>query len=485
MAKSFFFYDLETSGFNPKTARIMQFAGQRTDMELKAVGEPVNVLIKLTPEILPEPDAILVTGITPQATLQDGVTEAEFLKLFHEQVATPDTIFVGFNSVRFDDEFMRYLQYRNFYDAYEWQWQDGRSRWDLLDVVRMTRALRPDGIKWPFASDGQPTNRLEFLTAVNKLDHSNAHDALSDVLATIAVTRLIKTKQPKLFDFLLTMRDKRTVAKLVTSGEPFVYTSGKYPSEFEKTTVATMLMEHPHTQGAALVYDLRQDPTPFLKMDVAALLQAWRWTKDPEAVRLPVKTLKYNRCPAVAPLGVAGDTATQQRLGLTLEAIGKHRALLRQHQAAFTDKLRQALDQLDAEQVKRQASLVDNQLTVDARLYDGFISPADKPVMSAARAAKPAELDEGLASSFKDERLKSLLPLYKARNYPLALDADERLAWEAFCRQQLFEGGPASRLAKYFKRLEELAAGKLTDNQQYLLEELRLYGQSIMPAELD
>ncbi|HZM64600.1 MAG TPA: exodeoxyribonuclease I, partial [Candidatus Saccharimonadales bacterium] len=178
MAASFFFYDLETSGFNPREARIMQFAGQRTDLELRPIGEPVNELIKMTADILPDPDAVLITAITPQQTLADGYTEAEFLHRFTEQVATPGTIFVGYNTVRFDDEFMRALHYRNFYDPYEWQWQDDRSRWDLLDVVRMTRALRPDGIAWPFDIHGKPTNRLELLTGLNKLNHEAAHDAL-------------------------------------------------------------------------------------------------------------------------------------------------------------------------------------------------------------------------------------------------------------------------------------------------------------------
>src|ERR1035437_7390415 len=104
MASNFFFYDLETSGFNPRAARVMQFAGQRTDLALKPVSEPVNVLIKLTPDVLPSPDAVLVTGITPQQTLADGLPEAEFLKLFYDEVVRPDTVFVGFNSIRFDDE---------------------------------------------------------------------------------------------------------------------------------------------------------------------------------------------------------------------------------------------------------------------------------------------------------------------------------------------------------------------------------------------
>ena len=152
----------------------MQFAGQRTGMDLNPVGEPYDILIKISEDILPEPDAILITGITPQKTIADGITEAEFLKIFDAEINQEGTIFVGFNSIRFDDEFMRFTRYRNFYDPYEWQWKDGRGRWEILDVARMTRALRPGGIQWPFGSDGKPTNRLELLADVNKLDHHSA-----------------------------------------------------------------------------------------------------------------------------------------------------------------------------------------------------------------------------------------------------------------------------------------------------------------------
>lgn len=481
MAASFFFYDLETSGFDSRRARVMQFGGQRTDLDLKPIGEPVNVLIKLTPDVLPEPDAILVTGITPQQTLVDGLTEAEFLKLFYDEVVRPETIFVGFNSIRFDDEFMRFLHYRNFYDSYEWQWKDGCSRWDILDVVRMTRALRPEGIEWPFAPDGKPANRLEFLTKVNKLEHIGAHDALSDVKATIAVAKLVRDKQKDLFEYLLSMRDKKKVAELVLAGQPFVYTSGRYPSAHSHTTASVLLAKHPQ-QDAALVYDLRQDPTPFLDMTVDEVVKAWRFTKDPEALRLPVKTLKFNRCPAIAPLGVIKEEPVQERIGLTLVTIAKHLETLKRHQAAFADKVLKAVAQLDDEREKAQASLIDNQLTVDGRLYEGFVGAQDKQAMSVVRAAKPAELSE-LAANFVDGRLKSLLPLYKARNYPSSLSDEERQSWEAFCQQQVFEGGPSSRLAKYFARLEELGQGKLSAQQQYLIEELRLYGQSIVPSD--
>ncbi len=481
MSASFFFYDLETTGFDVRAGRIMQFAGQRTTLELKPIGEPVNVLIKLTPDVLPSPDAVLITGITPQQTLAEGITEAEFLKLFYKEAVQPDTIFAGFNSIRFDDEFMRFLHYRNFYDAYEWQWKDGCSRWDLLDVVRMTRALRPEGIEWPFASDGKPANRLEFLTKVNKLSHEAAHDALSDVKATIAVAKLVSSKQKDLFEYLFSMRDKKKVSELVQKGEPFIYTSGRYPSAHLHTSAVVLLAKHPK-DSAALVYNLRHDPTPFLNMSVDQLVEAWRFTKDPDAVRLPVKTLKYNRSPAVAPLGVIKDVTTQERLGLTLPTIAKHLAILKKHQTVFAAKVLQAIEQLDTERAKQQTSLVDNQLTVDGRLYEKFIADQDKQAMRMVRTAAPDELTN-LGSNFRDERLKNLLPLYKARNYPAKLNPDERAAWDNFCRRQLFEGGTASRLAKYFDRLRELGQDKLTGQQQYLLEELQLYGQSIVPSD--
>ena len=255
--KSFFFYDLETSGLNARGDRIMQFAGQRTDENLEIVGEPVNILVKMSEDALPSPGAIAVTGITPQQTLMDGLKEADFCKYVIEEIFVPDTIALGYNTVRFDDEFMRAILWRNFYDPYEWEWKDGRSRWDLLDVVRMTRALRPDGIKWPFNEDNKPTNRLELLTKLNGLEHMHAHDALSDVYATIAVAKMIRKKQPEIFNFLLKNRDKKEVQKYVNldNKRPFVYTSGRYESKFNKTTVVFPLTTGRH--GNILVYDLR------------------------------------------------------------------------------------------------------------------------------------------------------------------------------------------------------------------------------------
>lgn len=276
----------------------MQFAGQRTDMDLKPIGEAYNLLVTLNDDTLPSPDALMVTGITPQKTVEEGYTEAQFAHILSEEIFTPDTIAVGFNNVRFDDEFIRHLLWRNFYDPYEWSWKDGRSRWDLLDVVRMTRALRPEGINWPIDDKGEPTNRLELITKENDIIHENAHDALADVTALIDVTRLIRDRQPQLYDYLLKMRDKKQVQKLVNLDDkkPFVYTSGRYDKEFSKTTVVFPLTVGKN--GSVAVYDLRYDPTPFIELDTGQLagrlFASWEERQADDFVKLPVKELQYN-----------------------------------------------------------------------------------------------------------------------------------------------------------------------------------------------
>lgn len=469
MAKTFFFYDLETSGLNSRTSRVMQFAGIRTDMNLEPIGEPHNILVKLTDDILPDPGAIMVTGITPQQTLADGLTEPEFCKFLATDVFTPDTITVGFNSVRFDDEFIRHTFWRNFHDPYEWAWSEGRSRWDLLDVVRMTRALRPDGIKWPVDENGKAVNKLELISRENGLVHTKAHDALSDVEALIGVAKLIKQKQPKLFDWLLKMRDKKEVTKLVNleDPQPFVYSSGRYDAQFEKTSVAFPLS--PGTKpGAVLVYDLRVDPTPFLNASpaqLASVIFADRATREREDFqRLPVKDLSYNKCPAVAPLGVL-DEPTQKRLGLGLELVKKHMAILAAN-PAFAGSVREAFEMREP---------FESSTDPESQLYDGFINDKDKGRMSAVRAATADELAD-FHPQFIDERLPELLFRYKARSFPSSLSEEEQVAWEKYRTEKL-----RTQLPLYMEQLKKLAS---YTRDTYLLEELQLWAENVMPADI-
>lgn len=459
MSKTFFFYDLETSGLNPREDRIMQFAGQRTDMDLNPIGEPVDILVKLTNDALPSPGAIMVTKITPQKTLAEGISEAEFCKYVTEEVFTPDTIALGFNTVRFDDEFMRATLWRNFYDAYEWEWKDGRSRWDMLDVVRLVRALRPEGINWPFTEDGRPTNRLELITKLNGLKHEHAHDALSDVYATIAVTKLIKEKQPKMFDFMMKFRGKKEVKELVNldNKQPFVYASGRYSSEYNKTTVAFPLTSG--RNGNVLVYDLRYN------LEELLLKQIDDTDADgfKDAGFYPVvKELCFNKCPAVAPLNVLDKDNGWEKISLTREQVMKNLEVLLKH-PDFAEKMRVRIESRPE---------FPPAIEPEAALYDGFLNDSDKTKINKVRMAGVNELAD-FHPDFIDERLPGLLLHYKGRNFPEALSDAEVTQWEEYRRARL------ERLAPKF--LEELS--KNYDRDEFVGEELKLYFESLFDTD--
>lgn len=446
---TFFFYDLETSGLNSREDRIMQFAGQRTTLDFEPLGEPVNLLIKLSDDTLPNPGAIMVTGITPQATLVDGLTEAEFCKYAQTEIFTPNTISLGYNTIRFDDEFMRHLFWRNFYDPYEWQWQDGRSRWDLLDIVRITRALRPEGINWPTTEDGQPTNRLELITKLNGISHEHAHDALADVIASIEVAKLLKSKQPQLFDYLFNLRDKREVMKLVNldNKQPFVYTSGRYGKEHNFTTVAFPLA--PAKNGNVLVFDLRHNVEDNLSPDCFPI----------------VKTLQYNHCPAVAPLGVLNKNDGWAKIGLTQQGIKDNLAKLLAH-PEFVEQVREAHENRPDFPPAPD---------VEAALYDGFIPDNDRTKCNAVRNADAHHLAD-FHPDFTDERLPELLVHYKARNFKDSLTEDEAQSWEAYRLARLDR--QASKFTAEITKLRQVGA------DDFLLEELELWYQSLLPSDV-
>jgi exodeoxyribonuclease I len=469
---TFYFYDLETSGRDPKTQRIMQFAGRRTTLDLKPIGEPDNFLIQLTPDVIPEIEAVLITGITPQKTLADGLTEEEFLRYFETHIAVEDTIFCGFNTLRFDDEFMRYTHYRNLRDPYSWHWKDGCSRWDLLDVVRMTRALRPEGIEWGFASNGRAANTLGTLTELNNLTHENAHDALSDVDATIEVARLIRAKQPKLFDYMLSMRDKRSVDDLIgDEGMPFVYVSGSFEGVHEKLSICVKIDSD--TTGAAAVYDLRYDPEVLASASDDELKSRLDNRFKSDAPRYPVKLLRSNKCPAVAPLRVL-DENSKTRLDIDMEKVKAHHAWLLKNKDQASRFARVLCDKK-----RSQSSFYSDPLSVDSQLYDGFFGNEDSKLMLFARTLPVNEL-MSKKLEFQDHRLNELFWLYKARQFPKLLSVEDKARWTEYLEKKLMSGEPTP-VASFLNNLEIEAKKSYFDtNKIYLLEELALYVQNLV-----
>ena len=478
--KTFFFYDLETSGFSPQNDRIMQFAGQRTDENLNRIGEPVNILIRLNDDVLPSPSALMVTKISPQKTVEEGYTEAEFAKMLVEEYFTPDTVIVGYNNVRFDDVHIQHLLWRKFYPPYDWQWKDGRSRWDLLDVVRMIRALRPEGINWPFViNEGTgekfAANKLELLTKENGILHENAHDAMSDVDGLIDVARLLKEKQPQIFDYLFRIRSKNEVQKLVNleNPKPFVYTSGRFKVEFEKTTVAFPIA--PAKNQNVIVWDLRFSPEKFIDWSEDQILEnitvdfETRSSDDFEPIA--AKILQYNKCPAVAPMGVLTEE-NQQRLKIDLAEIQKNLDILRKN-PHFAENLRSAFERRS--EVFQDKSSAEKPAP-EARLFEGFVSKSDDIKIEAVRNSTDRELAD-FHPDFADERLTDLLLHYKARNFPKSLSSQEKELWEEYRVENLQKMMP-----NFMKEFQEIANNQnLNSQEEYILEEIKLWLENILP----
>lgn len=472
--RTFFFYDLETSGFSARYDRIMQFAGQRTNDELEPIGQPVNLLVKLTDDILPAPGAVLTTHITPQMTVADGISEADFCRYFLEQVATPDTTILGYNSTRFDDEFIRHTLWRNFHDPYQWAWAEGRDRWDLLDVTRLVRALRPEGINWPTKRVAETdqlitTVNLVDMAKYNGFENDNAHDALADVKALISLARLLRQSQPTMWRYLLDHHDKHSILNIITPGQPkpFVYASGRYSSSYQKTTVATVIAEG-RTPNSYLVWDLRYDPVDFTSLSEAEILgnlTADRATRrQDDFVPIPIKELSINKCPAVAPLGVL-DAASETRISLSRAEVMRHYHQLNS-QAGLVKRLTRAW-------CKRPAFPPASD--VEDKLYDSFTPKSDQVKIRLVAAADSTGLAD-LHPNFTDERLDELLFRYKARQYPTSLSESEEKRWQKFRRAKLERELPA-----YLSELSKLASSPAAD--QFILEELQLWAESIAPVD--
>lgn len=465
---TFLVHDYETFGKHPALDRPVQFAGIRTDSQFETLGDPAVFFCRPVDDYLPDPKAVLITGITLQQALCDGVTEAEFARRIHQLFSVPDTCILGYNNVRFDDEVSRNLFYRNFYDPYGWSWQQGNSRWDLLNVVRACYALRPDGIEWPLNDDGRPSFRLEHLTRANRIEHANAHDALADVYATLAMAKLMRQAQPKLFDYFYYHRGKKQLKSLINIAtmKPLVHVSGMFGAARGNTAWIVPLAWHPDNPNALIVCDLSGDMQVLADLDSDALrtrLYTRRDTLDDNAA-VPLKLVYLNKCPVLAPANTLRPMDAE-RLGIQGQRCLDNLAWLRTR-----PELRDKVVALFAESVPFTPS--DD---VDAQLYDGFFTDADRAAMEIIHATAPENLP-ALNISFVDPRLKPLLFRYRARNFPHTLDHDEHLRWREHCKTRFSQ----ERLEVYMQQLETLyLAHEGDENKTRLLRALFEYLQTL------
>lgn len=473
-ALSFYWHDYETFGVNPRRDRPAQFAGIRTDAELNEIGAPQMIYCQPAPDYLPDPESCLLTGILPQTCLERGLPEHGFAAAIERELAKPGTVGVGYNTIRFDDEVTRHLFWRNLIDPYAREWQNDCGRWDLLDVVRCTYALRPEGIEWPRHDDGRPSFKLEHLTAANGLVHEAAHDALSDVRATIALARLIRSRQPRLWEFCLKLRKKDAAAAEIDllNPKPFLHISGMFPAERGCIAVVWPLAPHPTNRNEVIVWDLAYDPSELASLDAGSMRERMfsRSEDLPEDVtRLPVKTIHINKSPIVVGNLKTLSPAMAERWGVDLALAERHAELAR------------ALPSLTATWTAVFARPAPEQTPdVDEDLYGGFVGNKDRATLNRLRQLDAAALANERVS-FDDARLEELLFRYRARNFPGSLDDGEQARWLAHRVAQLHEGAGDSRsLSAFFDRIDTLSE-TADERGEAILGALYDYAEGIAP----
>ena len=472
---TFFWHDYETWGLNPRADRPSQFAAIRTNADLEIIDEEMMIYCRPSGDFIPHPDSVMITGLLPQVASEKGVSEAEFFQQIFQQMSRPGTCGVGYNSLRFDDEVTRFGFYRNFYDPYVREWKNGNSRWDIIDLVRMAYALRPEGINWPTRDDGIASFRLEDMTVANDIPHVGAHDALSDVHATIGLARLIKQKQPDLFDYYLKLRSKNEVLKIIKDiqdATPILHVSGMYPIEFGRIAPVLPVVRNNHNKNEIVVIDLRQDPQRLLSMSAKEISQSLFTPKAdmPEGTeRVGIKSLHLNKSPAVAPIStLRGAEAKRWKIDLTM--IRKHR------------------DQLLADKglVKRIREVFEDRAVmetpdVDSSLYSGFIGDADRRLCGKILNSSPATLMDW-EPDFEDQRLQQLYPRYRARNWPHLLPEEAQNWWREFCRVRLLEGdfGSTLTLQAFNLRLQEIYDEEPDEDKLKLMQQLEVWVQGLI-----
>jgi len=419
----------------------------------------------------------LLTGITPQKCVSEGLPEYQFAARIEAELAQPGTIGVGYNSIRFDDEITRFMFWRNLIDPYAREWQNQCGRWDLQDVMRMARALRPQGIQWPLNTEGKASFKLEHLTQANHIAHTGAHDALSDVRATLALARLLRQCQPKLFDFALALHQKERVRKelrlptTAATARPFLHVSGMFSADKGCLAVMWPLAPHPVNKNELIAWDLAYDPSALADMDAATIRQRlFSRSEDlPQGTqRLPLKTVHLNKSPMVVG-GV--NTLTDElvsRWGLDLASAARHAEAAR------------ALPDMSAiwQQVFRREAPAT--LDVEQDLYSGFVGNADRRRLERLRLLSPEELAHE-DCGFDDARLGELLWRYRARNFPHTLNPQEQARWQAHRSAVLIDGqGGGLTFDALFAQLDSLGE-KASEREQRILEAIYDYAESIAP----
>ncbi len=454
MAAGILWYDLETFGLDSRYDRIAQFACIRTDENLEETGERLVLYCKPPFDYLPSIQSCIVHGITPRHAYEEGLDEYDFATRIRSLVLAPATTVAGFNSVQFDDEFLRFLLYRNLYDPYEREWKNGNSRWDIIDLARAARDLRPGGIVWPEDETGRPIFRLEVLAKANGIAHGAAHDALSDVEATIGLARLLRSRQPRLYEWHLSHRFRGAVRQLVdlVDRTALVHTAAEYTSSRGCTTLVAPVAMDPDNENQLVAVDLRSDPEPLVDLPVEEIRRrVFARPGEIDGPRVPLSRIRINRCPFLAPASTLA-AADAKRLGIDTDACARRLAFI----SSRPDLLQKFVAVFEGPHPQPESADPDLLLYTGGFLPDDDRQKLERLHRDIALSGPVGAKEAAFRMRFEDPRPSRLIRRLYLRNFPQALSAPELERRKGFCAARLqlppVEGAPG--LSAFTAQLE-------------------------------
>jgi len=449
----FIFYDTETTGTRTPFDQILQFAAIKTDDEFNIL-DTFDVRCRLLPYIVPAPGALLVTGVSVSDITTCPLSHFEMMRQVHTKMhewSEGGAVFVGWNSMRFDETMLRQAYYQTLLPVYQTN-TNGNGRADIMRMVQIVSTCAPNCLAIPLQTDGKRTFKLGLIAAANNVVLEHAHEALADTGATLGVAKLVKQRAPALWDALIANARKSGPLSLIKS-EPFLLLSEYYFSNAYSFVVAAIVANADNANEWA-VFDLQFDPAQYLNASDDDL----RAAIDGKAKA--IRRVSINSQPGLLPVDFAPDDIQGGRQ--SLETYQARAQLIREHSA-----FRQRVARLLADRYEDKAEPAN----VEERIYSGFPSNDDQALMHSFHGEN-WEDRIGIIPEIKDDRYRQLGQRIVATERPDLLTVKARQVWESWCRERLCQNGdtPWLTVPRALAALSDLTKNASPDHKRQLAD---------------
>jgi len=455
---SFVFYDTETTGTNTSFDQILQFGAIKTDYDLNEIDR-FEIRCRLLPYVVPAPGAMRVTGVTVEQLTDPALpSHYEMVREIKAKLAEwSPAIFIGHNSLGFDEHLLRQAFYKTLHPPYLTN-TNGNCRNDSLRMIQAVARFNPNALKIPINDKGRPVFKLDQLAPANGFDHSDAHDAMADVEATIHLCRLMTERVPELWSGFVRFSQKAAVVDFTLGEDVFLLTDFFYTKPY--SWMVTGIGPNPDNGSEILVFDLSEDPDELAAMPVDEL--AARLAQRPK----PVRGLRANAGPVVLPYD---DVPNDMRELLPSQDDLRQRASRIKNDPALVERLISAF--METRQPREPSAHVEEQI------YDGFAGNDDQEIMDRFH-----DLDWSdrmpILGQISDERLRSLGQRLVYVESPSVIADSARQEYDiAIARRLMADDGtvPWLTFPKAIEEAGDLLAIADSSDESALLSDLREY----------